>query len=223
MRKILLVSFLLFKCMDTSAQEFKVDASYVYLYSSQLDKAIQTYNFTRPILTEKQPLLTHGLNASASYIYRNDKHFKHGFNFSYAYFQSWAENKNFSNQLKLHVANLGYLLHYENLERCKGFYSDLIVSATSSILYRVLNDEPFVYDETLSKSFGIGGNVQLKFGYSFLLRNKGYLSPFLSFAYTPYLFSPKNEAVINQTNGLVCRDWTEILTAQFGLAFHVRR
>ncbi len=223
MRKILLFSFLLFKCMDSSAQEFKIDASYTYLYSSQLDKAIQSYNFTRPILTEKQPLLRHGLNASASYIFRNDTHFKHGFNFSYAYFRSWAENKKFSNQLNLHVANLGYLLHYENTEKCRGFYSDLIVSATSSLMYRVLNDEPFVYDETLSKAFGIGGAVQVKFGYSFQLKNTCYLSPFLSFAYTPYLFSPKNEAIINQTKGLVCRNWTEILTAQFGLTFHVRQ
>ena len=223
MRNMLLFGFLLFKCMDTSAQEFKIDASYAYLYSSQLDKAIQTYNFTRPILTEKQPLLTNGLNASASYIFRNDKHFKHGINFSYAYFRSWAENKKFSNQLNLHVANLGYLLHYENPEKCKGFYSDLIVSATSSLVYRVLNEEPFVYDETLSKAFGIGGNVQLKFGYSFQLKNRCYLSPFLSFAYTPYLFSPNNEAVINQTKGLVCRNWTEILTAQFGLAFQVKK
>jgi hypothetical protein len=223
MRKILLFSFLLFQCFGSSAQEFKVDASYVYLYSTQLDKAIQSYNFTRPIFTEKQPLLTHGLNVSATCIFRNDKHFKQGINFSFAYFWSWAENKNFSNQLNLHVANLGYLLHYENPEKFKGFYSDLIVSATSSLLYRVLNDEPFVYDETLSKSFGIGGAVQVKFGNSFQLNNTCYLSPFLSFAYTPYLFSPNNEAVINQTKGLVCKNWTEILTAQFGLTFHVKK
>ncbi len=223
MRKIVLFSFLLFRCLSSSAQEFKMDASYAYMYSSQLDKAIQTYNFTRPELTEIQPLLTNGINASVSYIFRNDKHFKHGINFSYSYFQSWAENKNFSNQLNLHVANLGYLLHYENPIKCKGFYSDLIVSATSSLLYRVLNDELFVYDETLSKSFGIGGAVQLKLGYSFQLKNKCYLSPFLSVACSPYLFSPNNEAVINQTKGLVCRNWTETLMAQFGLAFHVRR
>ncbi len=223
MRKIVLFSFLLFRCLSSSAQEFKLDASYAYMYSSQLDKAIQTYNFTRPELTEKQPLLTNGINASASYIFRNNKLFKHGINISYAVFQSWAENKNFSNQLNLHVANLGYLLHYENPEKYKGFYFDLIVSATSSLLYRVLNDEPFFYDETLSKSFGIGGAVQLKLGYSFQLKNKCYLSPFLSVACSPYLFSPNNEAVINQTKGLVCRNWTETLMAQFGLAFHVRR
>jgi hypothetical protein len=223
MRKILLFSFLLFRCLSSSAQEFKLDASYAYLYSSQLDKSIQTYNFTRPELTEIQPLLTNGINASVSYIFRNDKPLKHGINISSAYFQSWAENKNFSNQLNLHVANLGYLLHYENPEMCKGFYSDLIVSATSSLLYRFLNEELFVYDETLSKSFGIGGAVQLKLGYSFQWKNKCYLSPFLSVACSPYLFSPNNEAVINQTKGLVCRNWTEISTTQIGLTVHLRR
>lgn len=223
MRIILLFSFMLFKCLYSSAQEFKVDAAYAYMYSSQLDKAIQSYNFTRPILTEKQPLLTNGLNTSISTIFRSENHFKHGINFSYAYFRSWAENKNFSNQLNLHIVNLGYLLHYENPEKCKGLYSDLIVSVTSCLLYRAVNEELFVYDETLSKAFGIGGNVQLKFGYSFKLRNNSFLSPFLSFAYTPYLFSPNNEAVINQTKGLVCKNWTEILTAQYGLTFHLKK
>jgi hypothetical protein len=223
MRIILLFSFMLFKCLYSSAQEFKVDAAYAYMYSSQLDKAIQSYNFTRPILTEKQPLLTNGLNTSISTIFRSENHFKHGINFSYAYFRSWAENKNFSNQLNLHIVNLGYLLHYENPEKCKGLYSDLIVSVTSCLLYRAVNEELFVYDETLSKAFGIGGNLQLKFGYSFKLRNNSFLSPFLSFAYTPYLFSPNNEAVINQTKGLVCKNWTEILTAQCGLTIHLKK
>jgi len=223
MRKILLFSFLLLRCSYASAQEFKIDASYKYLYAGQWDKDIQTYNFNRPYLTEKQPLLINGLNTSISYIFKNEQHFKHGINLTYAYFRSAAENENFNNKLNVHFANLGYLLHYENGEKWKGLYSDLIVAASSSVIFRKVNGVPFVYDETKSKAFGIGGDVQLKLGYYFKLKNKIYLSPFISFAYTPYLYAPNHEAVINQSKGLVGENWTSLLTAQIGLTFHLRQ
>ena len=207
----------------SSAQEWKADVSYKYMYSSQLDKSIQTYNFSRPLLLEKQPLLMNGINASISYIFKNERNLKHGLNLNYAYFRSSAENENFNNTFNLNFVNLGYILHYENAEKWKGLYSDLIISATSSVILRKINGEPFVYDETRSKAFGIGGDVQLKFGTYINLKNKSYISPFISFSYTPYLFSPNNEAVINQTKGLITNNWTSILSAQIGLAFHLRQ
>jgi len=223
MRKLLLLSFLLLSYISSSAQEFKIDASYEYLYSNQWEKAIQTYNFSRPFLTEKQPLLANGLNTSISYILKNEKHFKHGINLTYAYFGSSAENENFNNKINLHFVNLGYILHYENDEKWKGLYCDLIISAMSSLIFRTVNGEAFVSDETKSKAFGIGSNIHLKFGYYFRLKNKSYLSPLISFAYTPYLYSPNNEAVINQTKGLTSKNWTGILTTQIGLSFHIRQ
>ncbi len=206
----------------SSAQEWKADVSYKYMYSSQLDKSIQTYNFSRPLLLEKQPLLMNGINTSISYIFKNERNLKHGLNVNYAYFRSSAENENFNNTFNLHFLNLGYILHYENAEKWKGLYSDLIISATSSVILRKINGEPFVYDETRSKAFGIGGDVQLKFGTYINLKNKSYISPFISLSYTPYLFSPNNEAVINQTKGLITNNWTSIVSGQIGLAFRLK-
>lgn len=214
---------LLILSISAHAQELKLDLSYKYIYSNQWDKIIQTYNFSRPFLTEKQPLLMSGLNTSLSYIFKNEKHFKHGINLSYSYFRSSAENENFNNSLNLHFINLGYLLHYENADKWKGVYSDLIVSVTSSGLFRNLNGEPFEYDETKSKAFGIGGDINLKCGYYLKLKNNSYLSPFLSIGYTPYLYSPNTEAVINQTKGLTSKNWTGILTTQIGLTFHIKK
>jgi hypothetical protein len=214
---------LLILSISAPAQELKLDLSYKYIYSNQWDKIIQTYNFSRPFLTEKQPLLMSGLNTSLSYIFKNEKHFNHGINLSYAYFRSSAENGNFNNSLNLHFINLGYLLHYENADKWKGVYSDLIVSGTSSGLFRNLNGEPFEYDETKSKAFGIGGDINLKCGYYLKLKNNSYLSPFLSIGYTPYLYSPNTEAVINQTKGLTSKNWTGILTTQIGLTFHIKK
>jgi len=223
MRAILLFCFLIIGCSRSSAQELRIEASYEYLYSVQLDKAIQTYNFSRPFLAEKQPLLVNGIGTSISYVFKNANHFKHGISLTYTYFRSSAENDFFNNTLNLHFAKIGYILHYGNTEKWKGFYSDLTFSATSSIILRNVNGEPFVYDETSSKALGIGGQLQLKFGHYFHLKNTSYLSPFISFGYTPYLYCPNDEAVINQTKGVVGDNWTSTATGQVGVAFHIRK
>lgn len=203
-------------------QEVKVDVGYKYLYSNEWDKAIQTYNFSRPDLIEKQPLLMHGLNTSISSIFKSTKNVKQGLNVSYSYFRSLAENENSINLINLHFLNLGYVLHYENSEKLKGFYTDFILSVTSSVFFRRLNEAPFIYDETQSKAFGIGGEINVKGGYYFKLKSKAYLSTYVMCGYIPYLFSPNAEAVMNQTKGLASKNWTSILTGQVGLAFHLK-
>ena len=136
MRNYIVILLLFCVCNNLNAQELKADISYKYLYSSQWDKAIQTYNFTRPFITKKQPLLISGLNSSLSYIFKSSKNFKHGINISYSYFRSSVENEKFKNNLNLHFFNLGCILHYENKERWKGLYTDVIISATASGLFR---------------------------------------------------------------------------------------
>lgn len=220
MRKLLLLSISLLGSTFSSAQGFKLDASYQYLQSGQLDEAVKTYNFSRPFLAEKQPFLTNGLNTSISYVFKSDKNFKHGINLSYSYFPSLSENEDFSNKLNLHFINLGYVLHYENAEKWKGPYSDLIVSATSSVIFRKLNGEPFVYDETKSKAFGIGGDIKFRLGYCIKSKRRNHASPFIAVGCAPYFYSPNNEAVINQTKGLVVNNWSGLFTTQIGIAFH---
>jgi hypothetical protein len=118
---------------------------------------------------------------------------------------------------------LGYIIHYENNEKTKGLYTDLIISAVSSGLFRNVNDEPFEYDEARAKAFGIGGDLSIRAGYYLKLKNKIYLSPFVLVGYTPYFYSPNSEAVINQTKGLVSNNWTGIFTTQVGLTLHIRQ
>lgn len=223
MRAVILLSFLVFEFSITMAQEIKADISYKYMYAKQWDKAIQTYNFSRPFLIEKQPLLIHGINSSLSFSFKSTKKLNHGINISYSYYRSSADNENLNNVLNLHFVNVGYIIHYENKEKLKGLYTDLIISATSSGLFRNVNGEPFEFDEIKSQAFGIGGDLCLKLGYSLKIKSKNYMSPFVSFGYTPYLYSPNSEAVINQTKGLVSKNWTGILTTQIGLTFHIKQ
>lgn len=221
--RAVLFGILFFTLNSIMAQEFRTDISYKYMFANQWDKAIQTYNFSRPFLEEKQPLLIYGLNASISYIFKSTKNLRHGINLSYSYYRSSSENENLENVLNLHSLNLGYILHYENNDMLKGLYTDLIISATSSGLFRKVNGESFEYDDTKSKAFGIGGDIALKLGYCVKLKNKNYLSPFIALGYTPYLYSPNTEALINQTKGLLGKNWTGILTTQIGLTFHIRK
>ena len=221
MRKLVVFIILLYKFSNAIAQEFEINLSYKYMYSNQWDKAIQTYNFSRPFISEKQPLLIHGSNASISYIFKSTKSFKHGINLSYSYFRSSSQNENFKNSLNLHFINLGYALHFDSLKKMKGLYTDLIISATSSGLFRNLNGHPFVYDEKKARAFGIGGDISLKLGYKIKFNTQSIFSPFISLGYTPYLYSPNSETLINQTKGLASKNWTNILSTQIGLSFHI--
>ena len=221
MRTLFFLLFL-FLFIDAQSQEIEVDLSYKYMFAGNWDKAIQTYNFSRPFLKEKQPLLMHGINGSISYIFKSKKKFKQGINASYSHFTSYAENVNFVNQLNLHFLNIGYILRYESTEKYKGLTTDLILSATSSALFRNVNDESFIYDETRARAFGIGGDLSIKTSYSFTLKNNIRLSPFIQVGYTPYLYSPNTEAVINQTTGLTAPEYTGVFTSQVGVKVRLR-
>ena len=216
---LLLFSFLF---INAQSQEIEVDLSYKYMFANNWDKAIQTYNFSRPFLTEKQPLFIHGINGSVSYIFKSENKFKQGINASYSQFSSYAENVNFVNQYTLHFLNVGYVLRYESTEKYKGLTTDFILSASSSALFRNVNDEPFIYDDSRSKAFGIGGDLSIKTSYSFNLKNNIRLSPFIQVGYTPYLYSPNTEAVINQTTGLTAPDLTGVFTSQIGVKVRLR-
>jgi len=221
MRALFLLLFL-FPFLDTQAQEIEADLSYKYMFASNWDKAIQTYNFSRPFLTEKQPLFMHGMNGSVSYIFKSENKFKQGINASYSHFSSYAENVNFVNQYNLHFFNVGYVLRHESTGSLKGLCTDFILSASSSALFRNVNEEPFIYDEVRSIAFGIGADLSIKTSYSFNLKNNIRLSPFIQIGYTPYLYSPNTEAVINQTTGLTTPDFTGVFTSQIGVKVRVR-
>ena len=221
MRTFFLLLFL-FLFIDAQSQEIEVDLSYKYMFANNWDKAIQTYNFSRPFLSEKQPLFIHGINGSASYIFKSENKFKQGINASYSHFSSYVENVNFVNQLNLHLLNVGYILRYENTEKLKRLTTDLILSASTSTLFRNVNDEPFIFDEVRSKAFGIGADLSIKTSYSFNLKNNIRLSPFIQIGYTPYLYSPNTEAVINQTRGLAAPNFTDVFSSQIGLKVRLR-
>lgn len=214
------MSFFLFT--SASAQKFKADVSYKYMYVKQWDRIIQTYNFSRPFISTKQPLFRHGIHASASHLIASTKKISSGLNVSYSYFRSSAENENLDNILHLHFLNVGYIIHYENAKKIKGIYTDLIFSATASGLFRNVNGAPFVYDEKKSRAFGIGGDISMKVGYDKKSTKKTSRSFFILLGYTPYFYCPNTETVINQTKGQTVNYCNGILNTQIGITFNIK-
>jgi hypothetical protein len=208
---------------NLNAQSFSAELSYSYFYSGQFDKAIQTYNFSRPHLSQKQPLLMHGASAGLSYLFQSDRSVKQGIGISYSRISSTAENDNFENTLNLHLLDLSYLFHHEYSGKLSGLYAQLLISAKAGLLNRRINGEPLVVSDENLKATSIGGSVNLKSGYYLKTKGRTLLSPYIALGYCPFLYAPNAEGVINQTSELSGRSWTMLLTAQVGLGIRFNR
>ena len=221
MKKCLVVLSVFYSIVIHS-QRMTVGLSYEYFYSGALDKIIQTYNFDRPFLQNKQPLFSNGLNASFSIFKKKEQKWIHGFYSSYSYLQSYAENENFTNRFLFHLIDLGYSTKYQDTSKIGGFYSEFQISSKWSGLFRRTNGEPFISDSTRSNSLGVGGSLSWLIGYSFRMKNNSSISPTVQLSYTPYIYAPNNESVINSTKGLISESWQTFFSARIGLAYHFK-
>lgn len=200
------------------SQDLSVGFGYSYLFAKQWDKAIQTYNFSRPFIVQKQPLLTNGATIYSSYLFNSGKRHRHGIICSYSYFNSSSTNENLSNTLNLHLVKLGCMMHLENTKQLKGLSIDLIVSALLGGLLRRVNQTPYFYDDKRAKALGIGGNIGVKCAYRCLKINKRLtVSPYVDAGFTPYFYAPEFESLINQTKQLASKKSTDILNLELGL------
>ena len=216
--KLLLFSIVF--SINGRSQIVTTSVSYEYFYSRTMDKIVQTYNFDRPFLQNKQPLFSNGINASFSYFGKREKRWSHGLYSSYTLVQSFAENQNFTNRFLFHLIDLGYSARYQDSSKFGGFYSELQISSKWSGLFRRTNGEPFISDSTRSHSFGVGGTISFVVGYSFKLKNKSSISPIFQLSCTPYIYAPNTESVINCTKGLISKTWQTFFYSRIGIVYH---
>jgi hypothetical protein len=221
MRALTFILILLITGISSFAQSISAGVSYNYLYSKQLDKSIQLYNFSRPFLENKQPLFINGITADVAFLFKNKKQIKHGIIATYSYFGSEAINENYTNRFNLHFINLNYVIRLSNEAKFKKLFGEIHVGLSSSALYRRVSGEFFLVDNEKSKSLGIGGNIGVKIGYQFYRHNMHQISPFIFFGYTPYLYAPKNEAVINATQELITKAYIYALNFRIGFTYEI--
>jgi hypothetical protein len=214
MKNALFFSFFFFHVMH--AQKLSLDVTYKYMYAKQWDRSIQLYNFSRPWLIEKQPLFMHGVNAGFSYDVSSKKEFMHGLSVDFSFFRSVSENKNMVNAINLYISNIGYFVRKDFRILHSNCYTEIRLALTVSGIFRRINQEPMLVDETQTRAFGIGSDIQVKFGYELpcLAGIKGSL--FLAVSYAPYVYSPYSESVLNQTMGITNHYGTGIVGAQIG-------
>jgi hypothetical protein len=219
MRKFAAFLIMFFTAFLVLSQETKIEGGLVYMFAPQWDKAIQTYNFSRPFLENQQPLFDIGGGISATQIFGSKNRLKHGFSLSGFSFESRAKNESFENVLRLGILKPTYLMHFFNSDKTSGLYTEFGLSLVISVLSRKVNGSLFDFNEGRYRAYGIGGEISNKVGYRFEKKGKLSFSPFVALAYTPYLYSPNTEGLINQTQGLASKSWTPIFNAQIGVSF----
>jgi hypothetical protein len=214
MKNTLFFCFLFFQLAN--AQKFSMDVSYKYIYAKQWDRSIQLYNFSRPWLIEKQPLLIHGMNAGFNYALSTKQEVNHGFSVDLSFFRSVAENKNIANAINLYMSNIGYFARKDYSILHSNCYADIRLALTVSGIFRRINQEPMLVDETQTRAFGIGSDIQVKFGYNLPCLARIKSSLFLAVSYAPFVYSPYSESVLNQTMGITNHYGTGIVGTQIG-------
>lgn len=201
-------------------QRATLELNYAYLYSPQLDRAIQTYNFSRPFLQTKQPLLQHGIGMGASHYRKKDKK-RDGFQWNYCFASSYAKNDLYENQLNLHSLQLNYITSFFKHDSSAHFSSEIHLGLRTTALFRRINQTPFIVDERRMMSVGIGAHV----GYKLLFHSINRLNviqPFLYFGIDPLSYSPNHEPLINGTKTLVSGPWSTILSSSVGLKLDLK-
>lgn len=86
-----------------------------------------------------------------------------------------------------------------------------------------INYSTFIYDDSRSKAFGVGGEISYKIAYKLHESKRIKLYPYFQIAYSPYLYSPMTEAVINQTKNLVAKNWGTNYSFQIGCRFQFQK
>lgn len=217
MKTKLFILFLLIAGTSHS-QMLRYNAGYAYLYSQQLDRAIQTYNFSRPNLSEKQPLLQHGLQGGISYLFKSENNWQHGLGFNYTFHTSVASNPNARVRLNYQMFDIGYIANVQS--KSEKFNAEIGISGVAGVMNRKLNGATFKSDDSPVRSLQFGGLVRVQLGYAINIGNNAKLSPFAGLSFAPYFSEGQSEIVINQTSTLLDEEYTTFFRVELGCRFH---
>ena len=215
-----LILFILF-LNESKSQKVSFGIAYQNLNYFEMDKAVQAYNFTRPFIENKQDFLMNGIEGFVSYWFSSTNKIKHGIALNYSYFNSTSSNENLINSLNQHFIKPAYCIHFRKNENLEGFFADLKIAAILGGLFRNINQTPYIVDETKINALGIGGEIELKIGYLIKISNSKSIAPYLGSSFSPYYYSPNMETIVNQTNGLITKNWSSLYSINIGFSLFI--
>jgi len=215
--RLVVLFYALCFCLPQKAQVTGIEVAGNYLYSGQWDRAMQTLNFSR-FNFGTQPLLRFGFTVGTTYRF-NKTSSPYGLSGRYGYVSSVNDFPGRSTILQLHQLALHYTYTWKPSD-LKPFYIYLSGGVLSTLLLRKIESQYYVYDERLARATGIGPELALRAYYTLLENSKFNWSPFLICNYSPFLWSPNTESLINQTGGLTSNAYTMLTQVQLGVIFN---
>lgn len=220
MMRILCMASILLLRLNSTAQELSASIAYTGFHSPGLSNILQAYNFSRPFLVNKQPLLRHGASASCSILSKSTDSFKQGIQISYAFFSSVSQNQALTNRLNLHLYEFNYLIYRLNPLGFSKLFAQAGAGITASALFRRVNNHPFFVDNKRTGSAGLGLNLSATIGYLGPKQHAARGVPFCTIRYVPLLFAPHNESIINGTRTMIGSGRFSALTLGIGCTFY---
>ncbi len=227
MKHLWMAMLALLGCATMEAQEIGININYQLIKANEWDRATQVYNFSRPFLENKQPLLKHGLSIGFYYLQNPENKWSWGPSISFALHRSMAENPNFNIGIHSLLMDLGAKIQYRpNVEEESNWRLSLTPSLTGIMLSRRLNGEIVVIgaseEDQALRTFGFGFGLNGQVAYDFALKEDWIISPMIGVNYHPYVWAQRGEVVFNESATGDLKSNTSILGLQGGLVLRKR-
>lgn len=200
MKHLAYLSLLCLFLQDARCQHIGFAAQYEWIKAQSWEQAIQTYNFSRPFLEERQPLLQNGFRLSAYYMFRSLASITYGPTADFSIHRSRAENDNFDIGIQSSTFSIGPMLRYQ--EPGQALFISAAPKFRLGFLTRRLNGEIITIEEdeendplrVVVAGFGIDAQI----GYQFYFGEKATLAPQLNFGFDPILSGERSPLIFNE-------------------------
>jgi hypothetical protein len=223
MKRLLFTAFL-FLALHTNgqAQEFGFSTTFQLIEAKSWNKSTQTYNFSRPFLTNQQPLLKCGATIGLYYLPRPENRLAYGPALSFSFHRSAADNPGLKVGINAFLLDVGL-----RMQMRPGSSEDnpLRLSFTPSLkgvmLSRRVNGEIAVIGKTEEdlkvRQLGAGLGLNMQLSYDLPINNGWAIAPLIGAHYDPIVWANRSELVFNQATVGDLKSSTSIWGIQAGI------
>jgi hypothetical protein len=194
---------------------------YHNLHAFAWNESVRTYNFARPFLDNKQPLLQHGVGFKYYTSSAKEGAAQKGFNIGLSWYQSKVENENYSVALHAGTFSVGYRLLVRELFESSGLLLSVSPEIQGTFIGR-WQDEELLWlemddEETRLIKLGVGAGINSALHYPIIKSEKSGVFLKLSLLYNPLWWTPGSSSVITQSNAVISNELGTSFSLNFGI------